>query len=54
MIWTYFFRTTGNVIGLRFRAEPDIILPEDTQLGTVVVEMGTKQSRLRQCYAEYY
>lgn len=31
MIWTYFFRTTGNVIGLRFRAEPDIILPEDTQ-----------------------
>lgn len=37
-----FFGTTGNVIGLRFRAEPEISPPEDTQLGTVVVEMGVE------------
>ena len=37
-----FFGTTGNIIRLRFRAEPEISPPEDTQLGTVVGEMGVE------------
>lgn len=54
MIWTYFFAPLVMLSGCVSERNWTLSLPEDTQLGTVVVEMGTKQSRLRQCYAAYY